>query len=102
MLLFIANWKTHEAVARSSNAHNRFSKALTKLKAALSSMGSSFSRQRSTAETSDSDLSVRSLQYKILLEANSQKTFRRKLKKKSIGDTLTPYIHSKIKKLITT
>ena len=61
MLLLMANWKIHDAVARSSNAHKRSNKAFTRLKAALSSTGCSPSRHWSTSETSDSDFSLRSL-----------------------------------------
>jgi hypothetical protein len=60
----MANRKTHEAVARSSNAHNKSSNALTKLKAALPPKVSSISRHRSSAETNGSGFSVRSLQKK--------------------------------------
>lgn len=83
MPLFTANWKTHEAVARSSYAHKRSSKALTKLKAALSSKGSSFSRQRSTSKISDSGFSVTSLQDKICLEMDQR---RKNLEKEEKSD----------------
>lgn len=68
MLLLVANWKTHDAVARSSNAHSRSSKALTKLNAASSSSkAASFSRNWSTSRISDPDFSVSSLQEKLHL-----------------------------------
>lgn len=69
ILLLIANWKTHDAVARSSNAHSRSSKALTKLNAASSSSKApSFSRNWSTSRISDPDFCVNILQEKLTLK----------------------------------
>lgn len=62
MPFLIANWKTHEAVARRSNAHKRSSNALTKFKDALSSFGPSSSSKLSNSVNSDSGFSVSNLQ----------------------------------------